>query len=102
MRSIRKGGVFLILFCGGGGKVSDHPKDGVRQVPSCRTKALGTDELNTLAKFFDAGLMQPLTMSPTYSIADIPKAFSRSLAHGVVGKIAVVISSSGNSSEIVV
>lgn len=91
MHAIRQGGVFMILVGGNGGKASDHPKAGVRQIPSCRTKEMGTDELNMLAKLFDAGNLQPVTMAPVYGLSQVPHAFTRLLSHGVVGKIAVVL-----------
>merc|ERR1719345_66709 len=90
MHAIRSGGVFMILFGGNAGQPSDHPKSGVRQVPSCRTKEMGKEELDTLANLFDAGKLQPHTMSPTYGLSEVPRAFSRLLSHGVLGKIAIV------------
>merc|ERR1712087_935307 len=33
LRSIRKGGTFLVLMGGNGGTISAHPKQGVRQIP---------------------------------------------------------------------
>jgi len=90
MHAIRSGGVFMILFGGNAGKPSDHPKSGVRQVPSCRTKDMGKEELDTLANLFDAGKLQPHTMSPTYGLSEVPQAFTRLLSHGVLGKIAIV------------
>jgi len=90
MHAIRSGGVFMILFGGNAGKPSDHPKSGVRQLPSCRTKDMGKTELDTLASLFDAGKLQSHTMSPTYSLSEVPQAFTRLLSHGVLGKIAIV------------
>lgn len=90
MHSIRKGGVFMILPSSKQGKPSDHPKSGVHQVPNCRNEDFGPDSLAILAKFFDAGKLQPRTMSPTYSLSEIPQAFTRLLTPGVVGKIAIV------------
>jgi len=90
MHAIRSGGVFMILMGGNGGQPSRSPKAGVHQVPSCRTKNMGTEGLDTLAKLFDAGKLQPHTMSPTYGLAEVPQAFTRLLSHGVLGKIAIV------------
>lgn len=90
MHAIRKGGVFMILPGGNKGQPSVHPKEGVRQVANCRTKDLGPEALNILAKLFDAGKLQPHTMSPTYGISEVPQAFTRLLTAGVVGKIAIV------------
>jgi NADPH:quinone reductase-like Zn-dependent oxidoreductase len=90
MHAIRSGGVLMILMGGNGGQPSSSPKEGVRQVPNCRTKDMGTEDLDTLAKLFDAGKLQPHTMSPTYDLAEVPQAFTRLLSHGVLGKIAIV------------
>jgi len=90
MHTIRHGGVFMILQDVNSGAPSDHPKDGVRQIASCRSKNFRRDELDTLAKLFDAGKLKPHTMSPTYGFAEVPQAFTRMLGHGVLGKIAIV------------
>merc|ERR1712117_45325 len=84
MHAIRSGGVFMVLFGGNGGRISDHPKAGVRQVASCRTKEMGREGLDTLMHLFNAGKLQPHTMSPAYGLSEVPQAFTRSLDHGVL------------------
>jgi len=76
MTAIRSGGVFMILSGGNDGKASDHPKSGVRQVPSCQTKEVGTEELDTLAKLFDAGKLQPPRETHTYGLCEVAQAFT--------------------------
>merc|ERR1711920_82516 len=90
MHAIRPGGVFMILIGGNGGKISDHPKAGVRQMASCRTKEMGTEGLDTLAHLFESRKLQSHTMSPTYGLSEVPQSFNRLLSHGVLGKIAIV------------
>jgi len=90
MHAIRKGGVFMILPGGNRGQPSANPKAGVRQLANCRSKDLGPEALDVIAKLFDEGKLQPHTMSPTYTLSEVPQAFTRLLTPGVVGKIAIV------------
>lgn len=89
MHAIRSGGTFLVLEGGNGGKISDHPKAGVKQVPYGLAKG-GTKELETLAQMFDAGKVRPHT-SQQFGLGEVPQAFTALVGGGeVFGKIAVV------------
>jgi len=80
MPAIRSGGVFVTLFGGNGGKASDYPKSGVRQVPSCGTEEKGTEELDTLAKLFDAGKLRSTescdSATHMYGLCEYAQAFT--------------------------
>jgi len=89
MHAIKAGGVYAVLNGGAQGKISDHPKEGVKQISYAGVKP-NTADLSQLAKFFDAGTILPSTVA-TYALADIPAAFTRQLGHGVYGKIAISI-----------
>jgi len=89
MHAIREGGTYAVLTGGGGGKISDNPKPDVKQIDYAGVKP-NTADLEQLAKFFDSGAVLPV-MAATYALADVPAAFSRSLGHGIFGKIAVKI-----------
>jgi len=91
MHAIRSGGTFLVLFGRNFGRVSSHPKAGVRQVSSQSIKGgFSRQELDQLKELFEAGKLQPRTMQPTYGLAQVAQAFTRLQSHGVLGKIAVV------------
>jgi len=87
MHAIRPGGTFVLLTGGGKGTLSKQPKEGVKQIATGIFTPSGSG-LDTLADAFDKGLLRPHTFQ-TYGLSEVPQAFSRSLAHGVFGKIAV-------------
>jgi len=89
MHAIRPGGTYAVLSGGSQGKISDNPKAHVKQIPYSGVKP-NTADLEQLAKFFDSGAVVPVTLS-TYDLAELPAAFTRSLAHGVYGKISMKI-----------
>merc|ERR1719424_254931 len=89
MHAIRPGGTYAVLSGGGGGKISDNPKADVKQIEYAGVKP-NTADLEQLAKFFDSRAVLPV-MAFTYDLADVPAAFTRSLGHGVFGKIAMKI-----------
>lgn len=92
MHAIKAGGVYAVLTGGGQGKISDHPKKGVKQISYAGVKP-NTADLVQLAKFVDAGKVLPNTVA-NFPLADIPGAFTISLGHGVYGKIAIRIDAS--------
>merc|ERR1712203_1301581 len=88
MHAIRSGGTYLVLLGGNGGTISKNPKVGVKQVNFGLFNG-GKKEMDTLKGFFEAGKLQAHVMQPAYGLAEIPKAFTRSLSGGILGKIAV-------------
>lgn len=89
MPSIRSGGTFLVLEGGKGGKISTHPKAGVRQVAFGLSTA-AKPEMDQLAQLFDENKLVAHTMDPTYGLGQVSDAFTRLLSSGVLGKIAIV------------
>jgi len=89
MHAIRPGGTFLVLLGGNGGTVSKHPKQGVKQV-SFGISTAGKPELEQLQVLFDEGKLKPHTMA-SYSIEQVPEAFTRLRSSGVLGKISILI-----------
>jgi NADPH:quinone reductase-like Zn-dependent oxidoreductase len=90
MRTMKKGGVYLVLPGGNGGTLSRHPKEGVRQINFGMAKATNHSLLDELAALFDAGQMQPHVFQ-SFPLADAAKAFALSKTGTVVGKVAVTI-----------
>jgi len=88
MHAIRSGGTFVVLPGGNRGKVSSHPKAGVKQITGF--PKISTKSLDQLKEYFEAHKLQPRTMQPTYGLAEVAEAFTRLRSHGVLGKIAVV------------
>jgi len=95
MRTIRNGGLFLLLTGELNGDLSKHPKAGVRQA---RFNQMNSSDdqagIDALARLFDAGALKPYTFH-SYNLADVPKAFTKLLAGGVFGKIAITPGGSG-------
>lgn len=85
MHAIRPGGSFVVLVGGNGGKVSENPKEGVTQ-GYCN----GANHLDSLKSMFEKKTISARVMNPSYSLSEVPEAFTRSRSHGVFGKIAVV------------
>jgi len=95
MRTIRRGGLFLLLTGELNGGLSKHPKPGVKQA---RFEHMDPSDnqsgIDALARFFDSGALKPYTFH-SYNLADVPKAFSKLLAGGVIGKLAITPSQIG-------
>ncbi len=89
MRTIRAGGVYLVMDTGGGGTVCKSPKPGVTQIsfglmdPSDR--AFGLDILKPM---FEAGTLKPYTYA-NYSFNQVGDAFNVDVAGKVLGKLAI-------------
>jgi len=88
LRTIRSGGTFLLLPGGDGGVLSNQTKSGVTQIYG-RTQPAVKD-LETLAQLFDRWELRPSVLE-TFHLDEVPQAFTRSLAGGVLGKIAVSV-----------
>lgn len=89
MHAIRPGGVFLVLEGGLGGKISKHPKPGVKQVAF--GLADGSDHtkgLDVLRKIWDEGKLQPHTQQ-TFGLAGVAAAFTMDKNGAVLGKLAI-------------
>lgn len=97
MPSLRAGGVFLLLTGGGKGKLSENAKAGVKQMQFPIFKPSG-HVLDVLADGFNKGLLRPRVIE-TFSLSEVPQAFTRSTGHGVLGKIAVDPSNSSASKD---
>ena len=91
MRALRAGGEYLLISSSRGGQPTASPKDGVRQVGGCSDQPWSRSLLDTLAELVDAGKLRPHTMRPTYALSEAPQALTRSMSHGVLGKIALEI-----------
>jgi NADPH:quinone reductase-like Zn-dependent oxidoreductase len=89
MRAIRPGGTYLILPGGGGGTISKHPKEGVKQIDFGFTTSSNHTQLDLLAEWFDAGKLVP-RVSASFSMAHAAEAFALSKTGTVVGKVSVV------------
>jgi NADPH:quinone reductase-like Zn-dependent oxidoreductase len=88
MRTIRPGGVYLLLPGGGGGALSKHPKPGVTQIGGFYTNSSSHQPLDELARFFDAGKLVPHVFA-AFPLERAAEAFALSKAGHVVGKVAV-------------
>eukprot|EP00656_Telonema_subtile_P025199 TRINITY_DN27297_c0_g1_i1.p2 TRINITY_DN27297_c0_g1~~TRINITY_DN27297_c0_g1_i1.p2 ORF type:complete len:182 (-),score=34.83 TRINITY_DN27297_c0_g1_i1:86-631(-) len=91
MHAIRSGGTYLVLEGGNQGKISKHPKAGVKQIASGLISP-GADEFAALAGWFAQGKLQARTMQPTYTLEQIPEALTRLRGHGVLGKLGIRLS----------
>lgn len=87
MRTIKTGGTILVLPGGNGGKISDHPKAGVTQIPFGSFKPSRT-EFDELAKIFDQGQARA-NIFASYGLHQVSQAWTALRGHGVLGKIAV-------------
>jgi NADPH:quinone reductase-like Zn-dependent oxidoreductase len=87
MHAIRPGGTFLVLMGGEGGKISDHPKEGVKQIPF-GLQTSGRSEMELVASYIDAGLVKPHIFA-SYGIHEVREAWAALRGHGVLGKISI-------------
>eukprot|EP01062_Namystynia_karyoxenos_P070615 TRINITY_DN65974_c0_g1_i1.p2 TRINITY_DN65974_c0_g1~~TRINITY_DN65974_c0_g1_i1.p2 ORF type:complete len:336 (+),score=149.37 TRINITY_DN65974_c0_g1_i1:80-1087(+) len=88
MAKIRSGGTYLLLPGGGGGKISDHPKAGVKQINFGLTDSSDHAQLDELKALFDQGKLRA-HVQHRYSFDQVPAAFTFSASGQVVGKIAI-------------
>lgn len=88
MHAVRKGGSIVVLTGGKGGTISKTPKEGVTQVQDFLVHS--KRKLDLIKEFFEAGSLQSRTIQPYYTLSEVRQAFTRSLAHGLLGKISVV------------
>jgi|EP00927_Polykrikos_kofoidii_P008807 NADPH:quinone reductase-like Zn-dependent oxidoreductase len=95
MRAIRPGGMYLMLPHGDcfGAKtqgppcISDHPKEGVRQLnyaTGADFEEYGFQGLNDMKDLFDAKLLSP-RIAQTFAFQDVAKAFAASAGSGSGG-----------------
>ena len=89
MRTIRPGGLFLVLTGSLHGDVSKHPKPGVRQIKFQQMNSTDLEGLRELSSLFEAGQLRAHTFK-AYGLSEVPQAFTQLLAGGVCGKLAVV------------
>ena len=88
MRTIRAGGVYLILPGGNGGTISKHPKAGVKQVNFGYTSSSDHTNLDILKAGFDAGKLVSHVYA-AFGLDVASQAFALNKAGNVVGKVAV-------------
>jgi len=89
LRTVRSGGTYILLPGGDGGVLSNQTKSGVSQISFGRTQPAAED-LVTLARLVDRWEVRPSVLQSFY-LDQVPQAFTRSLAGGVLGKIAVSV-----------
>lgn len=90
MRVLRSGGVYILLPGGGGGKISSHPKPGVKQINYGLTASGDHTTLDTLASHFNAGKVVAHIYAQV-PLAEAAHAFALSKTGEVAGKVAVVV-----------
>ena len=88
MRTIRAGGVYLILPGGNGGTVSKHPKAGVKQINFGYTSSSDHGNLDIMKDAFDAGKLVAHVFA-AFNLEAAAQAFALNKAGNVVGKVAV-------------
>merc|ERR1712070_125134 len=87
MHAIRAGGTYLVLQGGDGGKISDHPKDGVQQI-AFGLQTSGRTEMEYAASLIDAGSLR-VNIFASYGLHEVKQAFAALRGHGVLGKISI-------------
>jgi len=87
MHAIRSGGTFLVLSGGDGGKISNNPKDGVKQIPF-RLQSSGRTEMEFAASLIDAGSLK-VNVFASYGLHEVKEAWAALRGHGVLGKISI-------------
>ena len=93
MRVLKSGGVYIILPGGNGGKISDHPKAGVKQINYGLTVSDSHENLDRLKTYFEAGKLVPHVFKQV-PLASASEAFALSKTGAVCGKVSVVVDSS--------
>jgi len=89
MHAIRAGGVFLVLEGGLSGKISKHPKPGVRQIAF--GLADGSDHtkgLDVLRKLWEDGKLKSHTQQ-AFGLSQVADAFTMDKNGLVIGKLAI-------------
>lgn len=99
MHAIRSGGAFLVLQGGEAGKISDHPKEGVKQIAFGLCDA-GREELTYAAGLIDTGAVKSHIFA-SYGLHEVPQAWAALRGHGVLGKVSIDPSNITNSAVIV-
>ena len=89
MRTLRSGGVYILLPGGGGGTLSKKGKAGVTQVNYGLTTSGDHAGLDILKNLFEQGRLKP-HVQQTFTLETAAQAFALSKAGHVVGKVAVV------------
>lgn len=87
MHAIRAGGTYLVLFGGDGGKISDHPKDGVKQI-AFKLYNPGRTEMEYTASLVDAGSLR-VNLFASYGLHEVKQAWAALRGHGVLGKVSI-------------
>lgn len=87
MHAIKVGGTYLVLQGGDGGKISDHPKDGVKQIPF-GLQSSGRTEMEYAASLMDAGSLR-VNIFASYGLHEVKQAWAALRGHGVLGKISI-------------
>jgi len=89
MHAIRSGGTFLVLQGGEGGKISAHPKAGVKQIPfGLASRKTAREDLTYVAGLIDAGTVKPHIFA-SYGLHEVRQAWAALRGHGVLGKISI-------------
>ena len=89
LRTVRPGGVYILLPGGGGGKLSSKGKAGVAQINYGFTTSADHADLDLLKELFEQGRAKP-HVQQSFTLETAAQAFTRSKAGHVVGKVAVV------------
>jgi len=92
LRTIRKGGVYILLPGGGGGQLSPTGKEGVTQINFGLTTSKDHEGLDTLKELFEQKKLRP-HVQQTFDLGTADQAFALSKAGHVVGKVAVTTTS---------
>ena len=88
---LKSGGVYIILPGGEGGKISDHPKAGVKQINYGLTSSDNHEPLDRLKVYFEAGQLKAHVFQQI-PLDHASEAFALSKTGTVAGKVAVVAS----------
>jgi len=88
MRTIKAGGVYILLPGGGGGGLSKHPKQGVKQINFGYTDSSNHTNLDILAELFNSNQLRAHIFR-SFPLANASQAFAANKAGHVVGKVSV-------------
>lgn len=90
MASLKSNGGVYIFLPGKDGAVSDHPKEGVKQINYGLCDPSKHEQLDELAALADAGKLRGVVQE-SYALDDILSALASSAGGHVVGKVGVTI-----------
>eukprot|EP00040_Diaphanoeca_grandis_P005034 m.31077 g.31077 ORF g.31077 m.31077 type:complete len:361 (-) comp16394_c0_seq1:1571-2653(-) len=93
MRVLKPGGVYIILPGGGGGTISNNPKQGVTQINFGYTSSDNYETLDQLKVLFEKQLLVPHIYQQV-PLSNAAAAFALSKTGEVLGKVAVVVDAS--------